>query len=139
MGRASGDLRIFVILNAVAATWMSFCLVLIGTWSIIHGERSPLVAAAGGLVATGLMTWGLWRLRQWALVVSRMAATAALGVSGWWLWAAYGASPGAELQPGLGAMLHPAIVIFWVWPIVWCIYSTRPHVRAQFRPQADKA
>lgn len=133
MGRASTDLRVFVILNAVAAGWMSVCWAFIGTWSIIHGDRSPLLVAAGGFAITVLITWGLWRLRFWALVVSWVTATVALGVSGWWLWATYGASPEAGLPRGLGALLYPVMVIFWVWPITWFIYSTRPHVQAQFR------
>ena len=133
MRRASVDLRVFVILNALAWGSMSVRLVLIGTWSILHGDRSPLMVATGALVITVLTTWGLWRLRSWGLVVSWIAATAALGQIGWQLWTNYRLSTEAERQSVFGAMLHPALVIFWVWPVVWLIYSTRSHVRAQFR------
>ncbi len=112
---------------------MSVLLVLIGTWSIIHGDRSPLMVAAGALGIPVLTTWGLWRLRSWGLVVSWIAATTVLGVTGWWLWGAYGLSLEAERPSVFRGMLHPAIVIFWVWPVLRLIYSTRSHVRAQFR------
>ena len=133
MHRTSVDLRVFVILNAVVGGSMSVLLVCIGMWSIIHGDRSPLMVAAGALVITVLTTWGLWRLHAWGLVLSWIAATAALGQTGWWLWTEYRLSTEAERQSVFGAMLHPAIVIFWVWPVVWLIYSTRSHIRVQFR------
>ena len=121
----------------MAAVWMSLALAAIGTWSIIHGDSAPLVVAVRMLIMAGLMTWGLWRLRRWALVLSLLMAIAALGASYWWFVACNKAAPEARLPRGLWAFLQPFIVPFWLWPLIWLAYLTDPDTRTQFGRQAN--
>lgn len=78
--------------------------------------------------------YGLWRLRKWALVLSRCVAIAAFGVGcylvnfAWTFWIFQ--TP--TFMDRILAVLRPQISPFIILPAVWWMVSFTPHMKEQF-------
>ena len=129
------------LLGAYASCWFR-------SWELATSHPMGMVVVllirGVSLALVGLLTWGMWRFRRWALWMTQGVAVVTL-LQGLALFGRYDKSigPGWEsfwLRVGPDAHYMSArtawtMIVFALFAAMWACYFARPSVRAWFQRQ----
>ena len=123
--------KVLILLGFAFGIYVCFALFameksLASWWTVLSAAISLTL-----LICVG----GLWKAKRWALKLSLVLALAALGLAAYlvhFVWTFWIFEKPTLLKRILDE-LHPRVSLFWIFPLVWLFYFTRPKVKEQFK------